>query len=78
MNVYGLSLLLGFYAARHAYDSGCTRAELLAINDNDKQHAILKRHYQRLGLRPVREVSEDITCIPGYFSVIRTGEICLH
>ena len=29
-----LSLLLGAYAMRYAYDKGCRRAELLAINGN--------------------------------------------
>ena len=64
-STFGLSLLLGAYAVRCAYDQGCTKAELLAIHDDDRQHAILKRHYQRLGLKPVRYVSEDIASIPG-------------
>jgi hypothetical protein len=62
---FGLSLLLGAYGVRYAFDQGCTKAELLAINDNERQHAILQRHYQRLGLKPVREVTEDLSCIPG-------------
>jgi hypothetical protein len=62
---FGLSLILGAYGMRYAYDQGCTKAELLAINDNDRQHMILRRHYQRLGLKPVREVTEDLSCIPG-------------
>ena len=65
--MFGLSVLLGAYGMRYAYEKGCTKAELLAINDNEKQHEILVRHYKRLGLRPVKEVTEDISCIPGPF-----------
>jgi hypothetical protein len=61
----GLSLLLGAYAGRYAFDQGCVKAELLAINDDERQHAILRRHYQRLGLKPVRQVTEDLASIPG-------------
>ena len=64
-STFGLTLLLGAYGARYAYDQGCTKAELLAINDNAKQHEILVRHYKRLGLKPVREVDESISCIAG-------------
>jgi hypothetical protein len=67
---FGLSLLLGAYGGRYAYDQGCTKAELLAINDNERQHTILKRHYQRLGLKSVREVTEDLSCIPGTSSLL--------
>jgi hypothetical protein len=66
-SMFGLSVLLGAYGMRYAYEKGCTKAELLAINDNEKQHEILVRHYKRLGLRPVKEVTEDISCIPGPF-----------
>jgi hypothetical protein len=31
---------------RHAYDCGCSKAELLAINDAPKQHAVLVRFYK--------------------------------
>jgi hypothetical protein len=67
---FGLSLLLGAYGVRYAYDQGCTKAELLAINDNERQHTILRRHYQRLGLKPVREVTEDLSCIPGSMTTL--------
>jgi len=63
-SVYGLSLLLGAYAMRYAYDRGCRRAELLAIKDNEKQEKVLRRHYRRLGFREVREVTDDIFCVP--------------
>eukprot|EP00960_Hanusia_phi_P062002 765014-Hanusia_phi.AAC.4 len=64
-SVYGLSLLLGAYAGRYAYEKGCKRAELLAIKDNERQHKILERHYRRLGFRAVKDVTDDITCVGG-------------
>jgi len=63
-SIYGLSLLLGAYAMRWAYDNGCRRAELLAIKDNERQAKVLRRHYSRLGFRAVREVTDDISCVP--------------
>jgi hypothetical protein len=33
---FGVGLLVGALAVRSAYDFGCTKAELLAIKDNDK------------------------------------------
>ena len=74
---FGLSLLLGAYGGRYAYDQGCTKAELLAINDNERQHTILQRHYQRLGLKPVREVTEDLSCIPGTSTHLYLALSCL-
>jgi hypothetical protein len=62
---FGLSLLLGAYAGRFAFDKSCSKAELLAINDSERQHSILKRHYLRLGLKSVREITESISSIPG-------------
>ncbi|KAJ1475965.1 hypothetical protein T484DRAFT_3137015 [Baffinella frigidus] len=64
-SVNGISILLGAYAMVHARDKGCTKAELLAIKDEDRQHAVLTRHYKRLGMVPVREITEDIACVPG-------------
>eukprot|EP00959_Pyramimonas_sp_CCMP1952_P108188 2262176-Pyramimonas_sp.AAC.1 len=31
---FGVGLLVGAAAVRHGYDTGCRKAELLAINDN--------------------------------------------
>ena len=33
---FGVGLLVGSLAVRYAYDFGCTKAELLAINDNNQ------------------------------------------
>uniref|UniRef100_A0A7R9U1V4 Uncharacterized protein n=1 Tax=Pinguiococcus pyrenoidosus TaxID=172671 RepID=A0A7R9U1V4_9STRA len=63
-SVHGLSILMGFFAVRRAYDRGCRRAELLAINDDPRQHQLLVRHYQRLRFRVVREVGDDLKSVP--------------
>lgn len=39
-------VLLGALAMRHAYDCGCKKAELLAINDDERTHALLKAFYR--------------------------------
>ena len=49
---------------RLAYDEGCRRAELLAINDDDRQHMLLVRFYRRLGFRELRPVTEDLRSVP--------------
>jgi hypothetical protein len=33
--------------------------------DSEKQHRVLLRHYKRLGMVPVRDITEDIACVPG-------------
>lgn len=38
-SIFGLGLFVGAAAVRHGYDCGCTRAELLAINDSDLYHS---------------------------------------
>merc|ERR1711862_366764 len=62
--VFGVGLLLGTLCFRHGIDSGCEIGEFLAIDDGEKQHARLVRHYKRLGLNYVRYVGEDISNIP--------------
>ena len=39
-------VLLGAAVMCHAYASGCRKAELLAINDDDRQHQRLKTFYR--------------------------------
>lgn len=63
-SAFGVGLLLGCLALRHGFDNGCTIAEFLAIDDEEKQHKRLVRHYQRLGLKVIRYVGEDIINIP--------------
>mmetsp|Transcript_18272 Transcript_18272/g.45790 ORF Transcript_18272/g.45790 Transcript_18272/m.45790 type:complete len:204 (+) Transcript_18272:3-614(+) len=55
----GLGLLLSVAVAcwiRERCPFRCSRAQLLAIRDEPRQHATLVRYYRRLGFRPVREV----------------------
>ena len=55
--VLGLGLLLGAATFAFGYQLGCTKAEILAINDDDKWHARLVRYYCRFGFVPVVEVT---------------------
>eukprot|EP00241_Pyramimonas_parkeae_P011055 CAMPEP_0114229848 /NCGR_PEP_ID=MMETSP0058-20121206/3140_1 /TAXON_ID=36894 /ORGANISM="Pyramimonas parkeae, CCMP726" /LENGTH=236 /DNA_ID=CAMNT_0001340979 /DNA_START=8 /DNA_END=718 /DNA_ORIENTATION=- len=56
---FGVGLLVGALAVKYAYDCGCTKAELLAIKDDDRWHARLVRYYSRLGFHAVREVGDN-------------------
>ncbi|MED6164496.1 hypothetical protein PIB30_090678 [Stylosanthes scabra] len=56
-SIFGLGLFIGAVAIRHGYDSGCTTAQLLAINYFDLYHSKLVRFYIRLGFREVYQVS---------------------
>lgn len=38
-SIFGIGLFLGAVAIRHGYESGCGKAELLAINDTDLYHS---------------------------------------
>ena len=59
--VYGLGLLLGGACCLFGLEGGATRAELLAIMDDEMQHRILVRYYKRLGFAEVREVGDSLT-----------------
>jgi hypothetical protein len=56
---FGVALLLGAVAFTHARVLGCSKAELLAINDNNVYAARLVKYYARLGFTPVREVGDN-------------------
>jgi hypothetical protein len=56
---FGVALLLGAVAFTHARALGCSKAELLAINDNNAYAARLVKYYARLGFMPVREVGDN-------------------
>ena len=56
---FGLALLLGAVAFVHGAALGCTRAELLAINDSNEYAARLVKYYSRLGFVPIREVGDN-------------------
>ena len=38
-SIFGVGLFLGAVAIRHGFDSGCSTAQLLAINDTDLYHS---------------------------------------
>ena len=62
--VFGVGLLLGCLCLAHGLENGCSKAEFLAIDDEERQHKRLVRYYKRLGLNVVRYVGDDIKSIP--------------
>jgi len=62
--IFGVGLLLGLLCIRHGMNNGCRKVEFLAIDDGDRQHVILVRHYRRLGLRVVRYVGDGLLDVP--------------
>jgi len=62
--VFGVGMLIGALSVRYGLEKGCEVAEFLAIDDGEKQHARLVRHYRRLGLNVVKYVGEEIRDIP--------------
>eukprot|EP01035_Chromulina_nebulosa_P020670 gene20670-26800_t len=43
----GISFLMGTWALRWAYDKGCNRAQLLAVDDSPRMQRILTKLYSR-------------------------------
>lgn len=62
--VFGVGLLLGCLCLAHGLENGCSMAEFLAIDDEERQHKRLVRYYKRLGLNVIRYVGEDFKSIP--------------
>ncbi|RAL39636.1 unnamed protein product [Cuscuta campestris] len=58
-SIFGIGVFVGAVAIRHGYDSGCTKAELLAINDSHLYHSKLVRFYKRIGFKVVHEVKGE-------------------
>jgi hypothetical protein len=56
---FGIALLLGAAAFVHANSFGCTRAELLAIDDSNEYAERLVTYYRRLGFTAVRSVGSN-------------------
>ncbi|KAK6143620.1 hypothetical protein DH2020_023968 [Rehmannia glutinosa] len=56
-SIFGIGLFIGAVAIRHGYECGCSKAELLAINDTDLYHAKLVKFYKRIGFKTVYEVT---------------------
>ncbi|KAG8091467.1 hypothetical protein GUJ93_ZPchr0012g19790 [Zizania palustris] len=74
--LFGLGIFLGAVAVRHGFDSGCVRAELLAINDSPLYHAKLVRFYTRMGFKTVHEV--DGSSITDLAHLLVWGEISMQ
>lgn len=58
-SIFGIGLFIGAVAIRHGYDSGCKKAELLAIYDTELYHTKLVRFYTRIGFKSVHQVSGE-------------------
>ncbi|KAK6945979.1 hypothetical protein RJ641_013523 [Dillenia turbinata] len=56
-SIFGIGLYIGAVAIRYGCDSGCKKAELLAINDSDLYHSKLVKFYTRIGFKSVHEVT---------------------
>lgn len=52
----GLGLLLGGATFSYGHSRGCSKAEILAINDDDSWHERLIRYYSYFGFKPVCKV----------------------
>lgn len=55
----GLGLLIGGATFAYGLASGCHKAEILAINDDDAWHERLVKYYSRFGFVPVVLVKGD-------------------
>jgi hypothetical protein len=65
--IYGPSALMAAAMCAWVKESapfGCHTAEILAIDDDSRQHKVLVRFYKVVGLKPVRQVDEGFTSIP--------------
>ena len=58
-STFGIAILLGTLSLLAAYEAGCRKCELLAIDDGDEYAAKLVRYYSRLGFKVVRVVGEN-------------------
>ena len=48
----------------YGFESGCTKAEILAINDDEETHRTLVLYYRRLGFKSVHEVTDGVADLP--------------
>jgi hypothetical protein len=55
---FGLAVLLGAAVFAHGHACGCSRAELLAINDSNAYAQRLVIYYRRLGFEAIREIGD--------------------
>eukprot|EP01041_Mallomonas_annulata_P009039 gene9039-18720_t len=59
----GITFILGLLALNFGMNRGCNRAELLAVKDDLKMHAILVRLYESFGYKVVRNVGDDLSSV---------------
>eukprot|EP00887_Chlorella_sp_A99_P007188 scaffold2.g7188.t1 len=62
--VRGLGLLLGGATFAAGASAGCTKAEILAIDDDDVWHERLVRYYSHFGFVPVHRVTGRLADLP--------------
>eukprot|EP00899_Mesostigma_viride_P025812 jgi/Mesvir1/6415/Mv19507-RA.1 len=55
-SVWGVGIILGLACCLHGVEQRCSRAEILAINDDPNMHGKLVNYYKRIGFSPVYEV----------------------
>lgn len=60
----GISFIMGSWALCWALNKGCKRAELLAVNDDDRMHQILIALYGGFGFQIMREIGDETYSIP--------------
>jgi len=59
-STFGVSILLGCESLRLGRDAGCTKAELLSIDDGNEYAPKLVKYYERLGFEIIRKVGEGL------------------
>ena len=59
-STFGVSILLGCQSLRLGRDAGCTKAELLSIDDGNEYAPKLVKYYERLGFKIVRKVGDGL------------------
>lgn len=59
-----IGLYMGYRCLMHGLDKGCSKAEFLAIDDEEFQHKRLVKYYKQFGFKIVKYVGEDVQDIP--------------
>ena len=57
-STFGVSILLGCESLRLGRDAGCTKAELLSIDDGNEYAPKLVKYYERIGFKIIRKVGD--------------------
>jgi len=59
-STFGVSILLGCESLRLGRDAGCTKAELLSIDDGNEYAPKLVKYYERIGFKIIRKVGDGL------------------